>query len=186
MRIISGDKKGTTLQAPPGEATRPTLSRVRESVFDTLSQIIPGAHIVDLFAGSGSLGLEALSRGAVHCTFIENSPLALTALRANIQKLGYGNVSTVITGDAIQECAKISFATHVTVIFSDPPYGRGLAQDTLTVLERNNTLPAGSVVVIQCGSRDDLQIGEGSVLQLFRTKTYGETAVYYFEVQPTP
>jgi 16S rRNA (guanine966-N2)-methyltransferase len=186
MRIISGDKKGTILQAPTGEATRPTLGRIRESVFGTLSQIIPDAHIVDLFAGSGSLGLEALSRGAVHCTFVENSPAALTALRANIEKLRYGNVSTIITSDAVQACTTINFAGQTPVIFCDPPYGRGLAQSSLIALEQNSTLPVGSVVMIQCGSRDELRPGEGSVLQLFRTKTYRETAVYYFEAHPVP
>src|SRR5579859_1944240 len=101
MRVIAGELGGRRLRSPRGEATRPTSGRVREALFSMLGEI-DGARVLDLFAGSGALGIEALSRGAASATFVEHAPPALAALRANLAALGLGERSRVVDGDALR------------------------------------------------------------------------------------
>lgn len=122
VRIVAGADRGRRLVVPAGTTTRPTTDRVREATFNALFSLnaIEGATFVDLFAGSGALGLEALSRGAAHVTFIERDRSALNALRANIDTLGYQDASTVFTSDSLRWLAN---AGHHDVVLADPPYG---------------------------------------------------------------
>src|SRR5512143_896296 len=101
MRIVAGRWRGHTIQAPPGRATRPTTDRVREAWMSAMLPLLPGATVLDLFAGSGALGLEALSRGAAHATFVEIAGGPLKALRANIERLGAADDSAVVRDDAM-------------------------------------------------------------------------------------
>ncbi|HEY8375642.1 MAG TPA: 16S rRNA (guanine(966)-N(2))-methyltransferase RsmD, partial [Nannocystis sp.] len=101
MRIIAGRWRGRRIEAPPGRDTRPTTDRVREAWMSALQPELPGARVLDLFAGSGALGLEALSRGAEHATFVERSGRALRALRANLERLGAMDQATIVRGDAV-------------------------------------------------------------------------------------
>jgi 16S rRNA (guanine966-N2)-methyltransferase len=131
MRIVAGQWRGRPIVAPAGSATRPTSDRVREALFSMLVSRIGGfeeLHVADLFAGSGALGLEALSRGAAHCTFVEHDRRAVEALRANIARLGVGARADV----------RAQSAEHVPpparlcdILLMDPPYGSGLAQIAL-------------------------------------------------------
>jgi 16S rRNA (guanine966-N2)-methyltransferase len=102
MRIIAGEFRGRRIEAPPGEGTRPMLDRVREALFSTVQDWIDGARVLDLFAGSGSLGLEALSRGAEHARFVERSTPALAILRGNVQVLGVEDRARIVRGNALQ------------------------------------------------------------------------------------
>src|SRR6059058_633888 len=124
MRIVAGTWGGRTIQAPPGRATRPTTDRVREAWMSTVAPELPGARVLDLFAGSGALGLEALSRGAAHCTFIEQDAKALAALRANIDALKAADRTDVFRTDALKFAAALAPAAF-DVAFADPPYGKG-------------------------------------------------------------
>ena len=121
MRVISGALGGRKLVAPDGLTTRPTTDKVRQAVFNSLAHTVEldGAVVVDLFAGSGALGIEALSRGAERCTFVERDRAALAALRTNIAALGLDARSTVVTGDVL---AWVPSVRHVDVAFVDPPY----------------------------------------------------------------
>lgn len=121
MRIVSGSAKGRRLRVPDGDATRPTTDRVREATFNALFSMdaIDGAHFCDLFAGSGALGLEALSRGAAAATFVERDRSALIALRDNIASLGFEDRSTIWQTDAVQWAAGKS---DIDVWLADPPY----------------------------------------------------------------
>lgn len=103
MRVIGGELRGRHLEAPQGNATRPMLDRVRESLFATLVPWLPGATVLDLFAGSGSLGIEALSRGARHARFVERSPRALACLKTNLEGLGLADRARVVRGNALGE-----------------------------------------------------------------------------------
>jgi 16S rRNA (guanine966-N2)-methyltransferase len=183
MRIIAGEKRGFVLTAPKGELTRPTLSRVRESVFSIVDGRIIDSPVVDLFAGAGTLGLEALSRGAAHCTFVENGRHALDALSANIDKLGYRAQSTIVKQNATSWAQTQQFRGEPCVIFADPPYHQQLGQKTLEALENNPTLPADLLLVLQCGKRDTMSPA-GPKLVLQRTEKYGETIVYFFASIP--
>lgn len=120
MRVVAGELRGRRIEAPPGTTTRPTTDRVREAVFNALGSLdaIEGRTVADLYAGSGALGIEALSRGAASCTFVERDRAALQALRANIAALGIERRARVVTGDVLAVAASV----HANVVFADPPY----------------------------------------------------------------
>jgi 16S rRNA (guanine966-N2)-methyltransferase len=120
MRIIAGSRRGRRLQAPRGLATRPMLDRVREALFSTLAPWLPGARVLDLFAGSGSLGLEALSRGAERLRLVEQGPAALEALRSNVEQLEFGALAEVRRGDALDPL--VWQPGPWDLVFLDPPY----------------------------------------------------------------
>ena len=121
MRIVAGSARGRRLTVPDGNTTRPTTDRVREATFNALFSLdaIEDATFCDLFGGSGALGLEALSRGAAHCTFVERDRAALRALNANIESLGFEDQCTVVNSDSIRW---IAHAGHFDVVLADPPY----------------------------------------------------------------
>lgn len=126
MRIIAGRWRGRRIEAPPGRETRPTGDRVREAWMSALQPYLPGARVVDLFAGSGALGLEALSRGASHATFVERAGPALRVLRSNVAQLGAEAESEIVRADAITFVAGLEpFAFDIAL--ADPPYGQGYA-----------------------------------------------------------
>ena len=157
MRIVAGAWRGRTLQAPPGEITRPTADRVRQALFDMVlhaqwggHSVVEGAVVLDAFAGTGALGLEALSRGAAAATFIERHPIALAALRANITKLGVNDRCTVLAGDALAAPRGVS----CSLVFLDPPYGRGMVPLALKQLRRQGWLTDGALIVAET-ARDE-------------------------------
>ncbi|MFZ4811078.1 MAG: 16S rRNA (guanine(966)-N(2))-methyltransferase RsmD [Ilumatobacteraceae bacterium] len=121
MRVVAGELRGRTIVAPPGDTTRPTTDRVRESVFNSLASmgLIQDAVVADLFAGSGAMGIEALSRGAARCTFVERDRAALHALRGNLTTLGLDDRTTVITSDVL---AWVPAMRNVDLVIVDPPY----------------------------------------------------------------
>ncbi|HVY44643.1 MAG TPA: 16S rRNA (guanine(966)-N(2))-methyltransferase RsmD, partial [Minicystis sp.] len=123
MRVIAGALGGRRLVAPPGRATRPTSDRVREAVFSALGDV-EGAVVLDLFAGTGALGIEALSRGAAHATFVENARASLAALRENLAALGLGATSSVIAQPAARAVASLAGAPGPAfdLVLVDPPY----------------------------------------------------------------
>ncbi len=167
MRVVAGELRGRRIEAPSGDRTRPTTDKVREAVFNALGslEVLEGATVLDLFAGSGAMGIEALSRGAAHCTFVENDRAALAALRRNIDTLGLAARSTVVTGDA-----RTAARTHgrVDVLIADPPYGETDWSGLLTGAEV-------SVAVLESGA----PIGVPPGWELVRDKRYGRTHVAF-------
>ena len=134
MRIVGGTLGGRVLSAPAGAATRPTSEKVREAIFAILGDPGAGDHILDLFAGSGGLGLEALSRGAAHATFVDAAKPALAAVRANLATLGLAEGGTVVPGDAIALASRHVPPSPWTLVFIDPPYASALATRAVTAL----------------------------------------------------
>jgi 16S rRNA (guanine966-N2)-methyltransferase len=125
MRVVAGQARGRRLQAPSGTATRPTSDRVREAVFNILTSMdaIEDEPVVDLFAGSGALGIEALSRGAASATFVDADPAATEAIRANLEVLGdAGRLGRIVLGDVLAWVGRLPAGTRAGVIFADPPY----------------------------------------------------------------
>ena len=121
MRVVAGELRGRRINAPLGKKTRPTTDKAREATFNALGSlgVVVGARLVDAFAGSGALGIEALSRGAEHCTFIERDREALEVLHENLETLGLVDRSTVVRGDAM---TNIGLARNVSLVLADPPY----------------------------------------------------------------
>ena len=158
MRIIGGAWRGRKLAAPPGEGTRPTADRVRQALFDRLlhapwagREAIEGARVLDAFAGTGALGLEALSRGAAEAVFMERDRAALSALRANVAACGAEARSRVLSGDALrpppgQACG---------LLFLDPPYGQGLVPRAVEALGEAGWLASGCLILAELGRGDE-------------------------------
>jgi 16S rRNA (guanine966-N2)-methyltransferase len=144
MRVIAGEAKGRRLKSPPGTDTRPLTGRVKEALFSSLGSAVVDAGILDLYAGTGSIGLEALSRGAASCVFVERDPAATAALRANIDAVGLGGTAVSRSVDQFLETPGGPY----DLVFVDPPYALALAS-VEAVLERLVPhLAAGAVVVL--------------------------------------
>jgi 16S rRNA (guanine966-N2)-methyltransferase len=158
MRIVAGAWRGRTLLAPAGETTRPTADRVRQALFDMLMHApwagrpaIEGATVLDGFAGTGALGLEALSRGAARACFIESDTAALLCLRANIAACKAGDVSEVAAMDIL----RIGPGAPAMLVFLDPPYGQGLLPLALDRLRQAGRLGRDALVVAETGRAED-------------------------------
>lgn len=157
MRLISGKWGGTRLTAPKGRGTRPTTDRNREALFSMLQARLDfdGLNVLDAFAGSGALGLEALSRGAAHCTFIENDPAACAAIKQNIATCGADEMSRLLRRDA----RKADFgAEKFDLILLDPPYGWGLAEALLPLIRA--ALAEDALLVVEEDKRTDFAAPE--------------------------
>jgi 16S rRNA (guanine966-N2)-methyltransferase len=170
MRIIAGHWGGRTIAAPPGDRTRPTTERVREAWMSRLQHDIPGARVLDLFAGSGALGLEALSRGAVHVTFVERGAGALRALEANIRALHAGAHCAVVRTDALKYVDTLD-ANSFDIVFADPPYGSGEAERLVTAFERT---AFASILCIEHSARSVLSDAAAA-----STRRYGDIAITF-------
>jgi 16S rRNA (guanine966-N2)-methyltransferase len=172
MRVIAGRWGGRRLQAPPGEATRPTSDRVREALFSVLGDRVDGARVLDLFAGSGALGIEALSRGAAHATFVDSAPAAIRSLTANLSALGAD--AEVRRADARRFLGAASAnGRHYDLVFLDPPYrlaGR-LGGELATALPA--VLAPDAVVVTESDRRAPLELE----LELIDERRYGDTLI---------
>jgi 16S rRNA (guanine966-N2)-methyltransferase len=156
MRIIAGRWRGRRLQAPAGDATRPTADRARQALFDMLMHspwaegAIRDAHVLDVFAGTGAFGLEALSRGAARASFIENGRAALAALRANIAGCKAEELTQVIAADARTPPR----GQPAGLIFLDPPYGKNLVPAALAGLSAAGWISPGALIVAEVGAEE--------------------------------
>ena len=174
MRIIAGRWRGRRLKSPRGRAVRPTTDRVREAWMSALGSAVEDAVIVDLYAGSGALGLEALSRGACHVTFVELARGPLKTLKANVEALEAGSAARVIHGDALAHVERIEPGT-VDLVLADPPYDRGLAGRLLT---RFHERPFASELWVEHRSAESLPELPG-----LRYRVYGDTTLTIAEAQ---
>lgn len=159
MRIVAGAWRGRTLAAPPGDATRPTADRVRQALFDRLMHApwagrtaIEGARVLDAFAGTGALGLEALSRGAAHATFLETGRAALLALRANVAACGAETQSTIVPANVLRPPP----GRACGLLFLDPPYGQDLVAPALLALQAAGWIAPGALIIAEIGRNDPL------------------------------
>jgi 16S rRNA (guanine966-N2)-methyltransferase len=175
VRVVAGSAKGRPLVAPPGRDTRPTSDRVRESIFNALFSLggVDGMTVLDLFAGSGALGIEALSRGAGHCTFVDPARPALDAVHANLAATGLAARAEVVAATAEAYLARR--AAGVDLALCDPPYAYEAWPDLLAAL------PADLVV---CESDRPIDPGEG--WRVVRTRRYGGTVVTFGRTSAGP
>src|SRR5262245_18836999 len=162
MRIIAGEHRGRTIAAPPGLTTRPTPDRVRGALFSALESrlggpgSLEGVRVLDLFAGSGALGIEALSRGAAHATFVERNPAALTILKDNLARLGLLDASRVLAKDAVDAVSELAGGSErYDAAFLDPPYGAPESEAALAALGRHRLVRPGGVLVLEHASGDE-------------------------------
>ena len=175
MRIIAGRFGSRRIEAPKGMDTRPTLDQTRESMFNVLQGETEGARVLDLFAGSGALGLEALSRGAVWAVFCDTGREAVKVLRANIAALGVGNETRVLAEDCFAALDRLaSEEERFDLIFLDPPYTRDAGPVMKKILS-DNLLSDSGLIILERDARTALSIPEGLLVR--RSKVYGRTAL---------
>lgn len=170
MRIVAGDLKGRPIVAPPGKATRPTTDRVREALFNVIAHAdwapaIEGARIVDLFAGSGALGLEALSRGAAFCLFVETDTKARGAIRDNVETFSLFGTTRVHRRSATDlGSIPAGLGAPFDIAFLDPPYGKALAPLALESLHRGDWLSSDAIVIVETGEDEALNVSGWDLL----------------------
>lgn len=170
MRIIAGRWRGHAIAAPPGAGTRPTSDRIREAWMSVLQNDIPGATVLDLFAGSGALGLEALSRGAARVTFVELAAAPLMALQANVEKLGADDEVEIVRADAHKYAAALAPGAF-DIALADPPYGR---EDAMRMVQAFARRPFARLLCIEHRARTTLP-----ALPAARSRRYGDTALTF-------
>jgi 16S rRNA (guanine966-N2)-methyltransferase len=179
MRIVAGRFRGAHIEAPKGLATRPTSDRVREALFNVLEHGSPGfdfqdTRVLDLFAGSGALGLEAISRGARFCLFVEDSAEARAAIRRNIEVLGLTGATKIWRRDAAR-LGERGTVHPFDLAFLDPPYGQGLAERALASLNEERWLRGGAIVVVE--ERADVAFALSPSFELMDRRVYGDTQI---------
>lgn len=153
MRIITGSARGRNLKAPPGEDTRPTSDRLKETMFNILQFSLEGRQILDLFAGSGQLGLEALSRGARDCVFVDMSGTAAAVIKENIKHISVEDRAKIVKSEAI--AFLLSQTTKYDVIFLDPPYRSPLLEKALHAIASRDILCEGGFIMAECDEKKD-------------------------------
>jgi len=178
MRIVGGRLRGRALAAPKGQTIRPTSDRLRESLFNILAHAygdpVSGARVLDLFAGTGALGIEAISRGAAFCLFVDDGAEARALIRQNVDTLGLGQVTRVFRRDA----TKLGVAHPVEpfgLVFLDPPYRKGLALPTLAALREGGWLLPEAIVVVEEAA--DAELAAPTGYEELERRTYDDTMV---------
>ena len=172
MRIVAGEWRGRTIATPKGEATRPTADRTREGLFSMLTSRLgtfQGLRVADLFAGSGALGLEALSRGAAHCCFVEHDAAALDALRANIAKV---SAAAEVRAQSVMTLPPA--LQPFDLLLLDPPYGTGAGVVALDRLMRLGWIAPGALVSVETGKREDVAVAG---LMIDAQRVYGKAKI---------
>lgn len=179
MRVTSGEAKGTRLRALAGGKIRPTSDRVKEALFNALAPRLAEARVLDLFAGTGGLGIEALSRGAREAVFVERDARSATLIRQNLVAARLSDRGIVRRGNALTEIPALGRAgERFDLVVLDPPYGQGLQARALRLVADENLLAAGGVATVEGHWRDDP--GEVPGLRRTRTARYGETGLWFY------
>ena len=181
MRIITGRARGARLKTPKGLLTRPTSDRVKESLFSILGGRVVGRRVLDLFAGTGSLGLEALSRGAASAVFVDRATEHV--LRENAEHTRLNETARILRGDVFSVLSRLAAEGAVfDLVFCDPPYHKGLWERALTALDASPVLSEGALVIVESGE-DEKELPSLTRLSLVREERYGHTTrVRIFEI----
>lgn len=181
MRVVGGTFRGRALATPSDEAIRPTSDRVREAVFNILAHgtaavDLEGKRVIDLFAGTGALGIEAISRGAAYCLFVETGVEARGLIRTNVEALALGGVTRMFRRDAT-DLGPIGTMAPYDVVFLDPPYGKGLGEAALVSLATGGWLVAGATVVLE--ERAGVVVVLPAGFEPVDERTWGDTTVRF-------
>lgn len=182
MRVIAGKYKGRKLLCPPGVGVRPTGDRIKETLFSLLTGEIEGAAVLDLFAGVGALGIEALSRGAHSAVFVERDGLARSFLSRNLESVGAEDEAAMLGGDAFRAMRRLSDdGRRFDIVFADPPYGRNIVYRLLALQEDYPLCGAGGMFVLQHHSKEDP--GEAANLEICKRREVGDTVLSLYRAR---
>ncbi|MBI5644183.1 MAG: 16S rRNA (guanine(966)-N(2))-methyltransferase RsmD [Deltaproteobacteria bacterium] len=179
MRVIGGKCKGRRLASFSGSSIRPTSDKVREAIYNILPMEFPFRRVLDLFAGTGAMGIEALSRGADEAVFVDSSLIAINIIRKNLESCGLEGAS-VHRGEAVSEVRRFARGgEHFDLIIIDPPYNSALVEETLKEIDTEGLLAPGGIIVAEASKRAPVK-NEFPGLELEDERKYGDTLVYFF------
>ena len=179
MRIIAGKRKGLLIKTIEGDSTRPTRDMVREALFSILTGRIVDCKFLDLFAGSGAIGIEALSRGASECCFADINPKCVRVVNENIAKAGFEDDSHVYNLDYKQVLKKLR-GNKFDIIFIDPPYNKGMGVDSIKLISDYDLLSDDGIVILETDTNEEVpeEIGD---LEVYNNKRYGRNILNLFK-----
>ena len=184
MRVIGGSARGRTLKSIPGKDTRPITDRVKEALFNILAGEVEGARVLDLFGGTGAVGIEALSRGASHATFVEISPRAFRVLRENLRLTGFEDRARTVRGDAFA-FLRGKPEDPYDIVYIAPPQYRGMWRKALEMLdERPEWVAEEGLVIVQIDPREREEVSLRS-FALEQERRYGDTLLLFFRKRET-
>jgi len=181
LRVIAGVVKGRRLKAPKGLKTRPTSDRTKESLFNIIGSRIVNAKFLDLYAGTGAISIEAISRGAERSVLVENDPRAIKVIRENLQLTGLDDYAEILS-QSVESAIKSLSVKDMTfdIIFMDPPYLKGLIEPCLTEINKGKVLASGGLIIAESSKLDVLPESVGS-FRLFRKEKYGDTVLSFYQ-----
>ena len=172
MRVIAGTARRLLLKTVDSDETRPTTDRIKETLFNMLQPYVPGAVFLDLFAGSGGIGIEALSRGARRAVFVEQNKRAYECIRENLAHTRLEEKAVVLREDAFRSLYSLKRYAPYDVIFMDPPYGRGMEKAMLEILAEGHVLHEDTLVVIEAALETDFSYLDDLGYELVKNKEY--------------
>lgn len=177
MRVITGTARGRKLKEPEGMETRPTTDRVKEGIFSSIQFEIEGRRVLDLFGGTGQMGIEALSRGAAHCTFVDVRKEAVGIIRENVTSTGFADRAAIVQGDALAFLER--GGEKYDIIFLDPPYGTGLLEKAMEIITKIDNVSENGIIICENGFGADWP-AVSPPYRLHREYRYGKirTALY--------
>ncbi len=184
MRVIAGKVRHLPLKTPQGPDTRPTTDRIKETLFNILQPEIAGTRFLDLYAGSGQIGIEALSRGASSAVFVEQAREPAECIRQNLAFTKLEPQARLIVRDAAGALRILDGEEPFDIIFMDPPYGKGLVQETLRILRQTTAASDRTLVIAEVAADEDLSWVEEEGWQLLRVKTYKTNAHAFMKLAP--
>lgn len=172
MRIIAGTARSLPLKAVEGMETRPTTDRIKETLFNILQDEVPGSYFLDLFAGSGQIGLEALSRGARYAVFVDNGKKPIACIEDNIRFTKFDKESKLYGTDVLSALRSMEGKYQFDIIFMDPPYNQEIERDVLRYLATSSLMKEETVIIVEAALKTDFDYLEEFGLEMTRLKTY--------------
>jgi len=178
LKITGGELRGRVIKAPPGLGTRPTAAKMRQALFNILGPAVDRARVADVFAGSGALGLEALSRGAAWCVFVEKSPAVARLLRGNLEALGLGKRGRVLAIGLSAAAKELSQEGPFDLILADPPYDKGLVSELLRITAQRRLLAPGGRLAVEHAPNEQTPAPAG--LTEVDLRRYGQSELSFY------
>ena len=182
MRVIAGEKRHLLLKTLDDLSIRPTTDKIKETLFNMIQFDIPGKGFLDLFAGSGAIGIEALSRGASRATFIDNNDRAIKVIKENLEHTGLSDRAKVIKGDASLSLENLSRENETYgIVFMDPPYDKGLYRPVFERLVKSNLIDGNTKIILEVGLKDDAEGIEDLGFEIVKIKKYKSNKHIFFK-----
>ena len=181
MRVISGTARHRILVTPQGMNTRPTSDKIKETLFNMLRESLYDARFLDLFAGSGQIGIEALSEGAAFCAFCDNDPHSIRCIEKNLKTTGFSERALVCRGNVISALRSMEKLEPFDIVFMDPPYDKGLEKEVLSYLSGSGVITADTLIVVEASDDTPMDYVDGLGYELIREKRYRNNKHIFLE-----